>query len=212
MAGGVDRLANLRDRRQASSRGLVVQHADCFDLLVLVLAQMVLDCRGIGADAPVGLDEVWAQAELLRHGLPQRGKLTGFHHQHAVVGRERVDERGFPRAGASRGVDDHRIGGLEDGLDAFETVFGELGEFRPAMVDDRRVHGPQHAVGQRSRPRDVKEVAAHGAGRILRHRLIPCQARFSRAHRAPGRSLPPSRTNARVSQASCGAAVICGGE
>src|SRR5258707_474848 len=178
MPGGVDRLANLRNRRQASGRGLVVQHANCFDLLVPVLAKRVLDRRGVVADAAVCLDELRVQSGFFRHGLPQRGKLPGFHHQHAVAGRERVDERGFPCAGASGGIDDDRIGGLEDGLDAFETVFGELGEFRPAVVDDRRVHGPQHAVGQRRRPRNVKEVAAHGAGRILRHRSILCRRGF----------------------------------
>ena len=86
VGGGVDRLANLRDRREAPGRGLVVQHADCFDFLVPVPAQMVLDCRRIGANAPIGLDEFRLQPEFLRHGLPQRGELPGLDHQHAIAG------------------------------------------------------------------------------------------------------------------------------
>ena len=174
MAGGVDRLADLRDRREAAGRGLVVQHADRLDLLVLVLAQMVLDHRRVGAGAPVGLDEFGTQAELLRHDLPQRGELAGLHHQHAVAGRQRVHQRRLPRAGAGRGVDDHRIGGLEDGLDAFEAALGELGEVRPAVIDDRRVHRAQHPVGQRGRARNLQEMATYGARGVLRHSKSLC--------------------------------------
>ena len=109
------------------------------------------------------------QPELLRHGLPLRRELAGLDHQHAVAGRQRIDQRRFPRAGAGRGVDDDRIGGLENGLDAVEAALGELGEFRAAMIDDRRVHRPQHAVGQRRRPRNLQEMTPGGARSILRH-------------------------------------------
>jgi hypothetical protein len=124
---------------------------------------MLLDCRRVGADAPVGRDEFRPQPEFLRHGLPQRGELAGLDHQHAIAGRERVHESRFPRTGAGRGIDDHRVGGLENRLDAVEAAFGELGKFRPAVVDDRRVHRPQHAVGQRRWPGNVQEMTAHGA-------------------------------------------------
>ena len=174
VAGGVDRLADLRDGREAAGGGLVVQHADRLDLLVRVLAQMVLDHGRVGAGAPVGLDEFGTQAELLRHDLPQRGELAGLHHQHAVAGRQRVHQRRLPRAGAGRGVDDDGIGGLEDGLDAVETTLGELGEVRPAVIDDRRVHRAQHAVGQRGRARNLEEVAADGTRGVLRHSKSLC--------------------------------------
>ena len=129
-----------------------MQHAHRLDLVGLVLAQMRLDRRRVGAGAPVGRDEFRLEAELLRHVLPQRGELAGLDHQHAVAGRERVDQRRFPGAGAGRGIDDDRIGGLEDGLDAFEHALGELGEFRSAVVDDRACPsragcGPEAAVG-----------------------------------------------------------------
>ena len=172
MPGGIDRLADCRDRREAAGRGLVVQHADRLDLLVLVLAQMLFDCRRVGADAPVGRDEFRHQAELLGHVLPQGRELAGLDHQHAVTGRERVDERSLPRAGAGGGVHDDRVRGLEDGLDALEAALGELGEFRSAVIDDRRIHRPQHAVGERGRARDLQEVAADGTRGVLGHRQV----------------------------------------
>ena len=54
---------------------------------------------GIDAVAPVAGNELGREAELFRHVLPQRGELAGFAHQHAVACRQRVDQRGFPRAG-----------------------------------------------------------------------------------------------------------------
>ena len=191
MAGGVDRLADFGDRRQAAGRGLVVQDADRLDLVRLVLAQVLLDHLRVGADAPVGLDEFRLEADLLGHHLPERGELAGLDHQHAVAGRQRVDQRRFPRAGAGRGVDDDRVGGLEDGLDAFEAALGELGEFRTAMVDDRRVHGAQDAVGQRRRPRNLQEVAADGARGVLGHQqFLNRHGRYHRLHPAYGPARP----------------------
>ena len=169
MIGFVDRLADLGDGRQAAGRGLIVQDADRLDLLGLVLAQARFDGRGIGAGAPVGGDELGLEADAFRHLLPQRGELAGLHHQHLVAGRQRVDQRGFPGAGAGGGVDDHRIGGLEDGLDAFQAFLGELGEFRPAVIDDRRVHRAQHAVGDRGRSRDMQKMPSDRTRGILSH-------------------------------------------
>ena len=139
-----------------------MQHTDGFDLAALVLAQMLLDRAWFRADAPVGLDELGPQAELFRHVLPQRGELTGLHHQDAVTGRKRVHQGRLPGAGAGRGIYDHRPRGLENGFDPFQAPLGKLCEFRAAMIDQRRVHGAQHAVRQRGRSRDLQEMAAHG--------------------------------------------------
>ena len=56
--------------------------------------------RRIDAAAPVAGHEVDDEAELLRHRAPERREVAGLEHQHAVARRQRVDERGFPRAGA----------------------------------------------------------------------------------------------------------------
>ncbi len=171
MAGGVDRLADFRDRSQRAGRGLVVQNADRLDLFILVLTQPRFHRLRIGALAPVGGDELGLQAETLRHLLPQRGELAGLHHQHLVAGRQRVDQGAFPGAGAGRGVDDHRVRGLEDGLDALEAALGQLGKFRAAMVDDGGVHGPQNAVRNRRRAGDVQQMPADLTRGILSHNM-----------------------------------------
>src|SRR5580700_2951261 len=169
MAGGVDRLADRFNGRKTSGRGLVVQHANRLDLVGLVLAQVLFDRGSVGAGAPIALDELGLEPELFRHDLPKRRELAGLDHQHAVAGRQRIDQSGFPRAGAGRGVDDDRIGGLENRLDAVEAAFRQLGEFRPAVVDDRGVHRAEHAVGQRRRARNLQEMTPGGARNILRH-------------------------------------------
>ena len=163
MAGAIDRLADVGDRRQASGRGLVVQHAHRLDLVGFVFAQLGLDGGGIGTDAPIGRDELGLEAELHRHVLPQGGELAGLDHQHAVACRQGVDECGFPRPGARRGVDDDRVCGLENRLDAFEDALGKFLKLGTAVVDNRRVHRAQNAVRHRGRPRDLEKVAAGGA-------------------------------------------------
>jgi hypothetical protein len=40
------------------------------------------------------------------------------------------------------------------------------------MVDQRRVHGAQNAIGQLRRPGDLQEVAADGTRSVLGHRQL----------------------------------------
>ena len=75
----------------------------------LVLGEPRLDRAGIDAVAPVARDDLGLQAELLRHPAPERREPAGLEHQDAVAGRERVDERRFPGAGARGRVDDDRL-------------------------------------------------------------------------------------------------------
>ena len=86
--------------------------------------------------------------------------MAGLGHQHLVAGRQRVDDRRLPGAGARRGKDDHRAGGLEDLLAALEHRLAELGEFGAAVVDDRHVHGAEHAVRHRAGPGNLQEMAS----------------------------------------------------
>ena len=94
--------------------------------------------------------------------LPQRGEMPGLRHQHAIAGRQRVDQRGFPGAGAGGGIDDDRSAGLEDLLHAVEHFLAELRKFRTAMVDRRLVDGAQHAVGHVGRSGNLQEMASGG--------------------------------------------------
>ena len=109
---------------------------------------------------PVARDQIDREAEILRHFRPQRGELAGIGRQHFIAGIERIDQRRFPSAGAGSCVNDHGIVGLEDGLDAFEAMFGQYGEFGAAMVDGRVVDGAQNPVGNVRGAGDLKEVSA----------------------------------------------------
>ncbi len=171
--GAIDRLADLGDWREAAGCGLIVQDADRLDLVVLVIAQLGFDRCRVGADPPVGRNDFRNAGRISPPCFSMQGELPGLDDQHAVAGRERIDQGAFPGAGAGGGVDDHRVGGLEDGLDAVEAALGELGEFRPAMVDDRRIHGPQHAVGKWRGAGNMQEMPADRTGGILRHCSSP---------------------------------------
>ena len=131
-------------------------------------AQPRLDGRRIGAAAPVGGDELRLEAQLDGDVLPQRGEVPGLVHQHLVAGRQRIEQRRLPRAGAGGGIDHHRAGRLEDGADAGEHPEPQPLELRPPVIDHRHVHRPQDAVRHRRRARDLQEMPA-GAARGVGH-------------------------------------------
>jgi hypothetical protein len=74
-------------------------------------------------------------------------ELAGLGQQHLVAGRQRIDERGLPGAGARRRKDDDRLLGPEDALHPGQDRVTEFGKFRAAMIQGRHIHGPQHPVG-----------------------------------------------------------------
>ena len=123
------------------------------------LAQDLLRALGVGAVAPVARHPHDLEPEPLGHRAPQRREVAGLEREHAVAGRERVDERRLPRAGAGRRVDDDRAVGAEDVPQPVEHLEAERREGRPAVVDRRVVDRPQDAVGDVRRPRDLQEVA-----------------------------------------------------
>ena len=169
MSGSIDRLADFRRMRDAARRGFVVQHRDRLDLAVFVLAQLRLDRFGVGAHAPIGLDEDRIEAELRRHVLPERSELPGLEHEHAVAGRQRIHERRFPCTRPGGRIDDHRVLRLEDGLDAVEHAAGKPREFGTPMVDDRHVHRSQDAIGQWRRSGNLQKMPAGRARTIRSH-------------------------------------------
>jgi hypothetical protein len=142
-------VAHLVEAREAAGRGLVVHDAHGLDGVRLVLAQVGLDLVRVGADAPVGLDHLGAQAEAVHHLLPQHGELAGLDHQNAVAGRERVGEGSLPGAGAGRRVDDDVAVRLEEGLDAGEDALAELLELRATVIEDLARHGGDDALRDR---------------------------------------------------------------
>src|SRR5262245_30333921 len=146
-----------------------MQETDGLDFLALVLAQPGLNRGGIGADAPVRGNEFRNEAEIFSHLFPKRGELAGFHHQHLVAWRERIDERGFPGTRACGGVDDDRIGGLEDGLNAFKALLRKSRKLWTAVVDNRRVHRPQDAVRERGGAWNMQKMAPDRTRGILSH-------------------------------------------
>src|SRR5205085_4184985 len=84
-----------------------------------------------------------------------------------VARRKRIDDRRFPGAGARGGKNDHRAAGPEHFLAAVEYRLGKLGECRTAMVDDRHIHGAEHAVRHRARSRNLQKMAS-----LMGHRFL----------------------------------------
>jgi len=101
-----------------------------------------------------------SMAPARRHLPPQRGEMAGLDHQDLIARRQRIDDRRFPGAGARRGKNDDRSGGFEDFLATIEYGLAEFGEFGAAMVNDRHVHGPQHAVRHRAWAGNLQEMAS----------------------------------------------------
>jgi hypothetical protein len=130
------------------------------DRMLGIGGQPRFDRRGIGAVAPVAGDELGYQAELVRHRVPQRREMPRLAHQHAVAGGQRVNEGGFPCAGAGGGKNDDGRFGFEDLLQAGEHFLTELLKTGSAMIDRRVVDCAQHAVGHIGRPRDLQKMAS----------------------------------------------------
>ena len=107
--------------------------------------------------------------ELDRHLSPQRREPAGLAHQDLVAGRQRVDERGFPRTRARRGINDDGIARLEDRLELGEHLASQDAELRAAMIHRRLRHRAQHAVRHVGRTRNLEKMSA---ARVA-HRDIP---------------------------------------
>ncbi len=142
------------------------------DGVALVLAQALLDLMRVGADAPIGRDDFGLEAEAVRHLLPQHGELAGLDHQHMIAGRQRVGEGCFPGARTGRRINDDRVLGLENGLDAGEHAFAELSKLGAAVVEDLALHGLQDALGHRSGSGNLQKMPARSAW-LIRHQLVP---------------------------------------
>src|SRR5687768_4008499 len=113
--------------------------------------------------------------------------MAGFIHQHAIAGRQGVDECRLPRAGAGSRIDHHfALRALEHALHSGEDFLADRAELGSAMVHCREIDGSQHAIGHVGRSRDLKEVAAGTSGHWVILTIPPMNAplipvRFARA-------------------------------
>ena len=114
--------AHVVNPRRDPRRRLVVDDADRLDGMGRVSAKPRLNGGNINAGAPVATHHLGVKPEVRRHRPPQCCEVAGLIHQHGITRRQRIHQRGFPRAGARRWKDDHRIGGFEDRFDARRAV------------------------------------------------------------------------------------------
>ena len=154
-----------------AGRRLVVDGHHRLERVRAILGELGLDERRVHAAAPVAGHELDHEPELLGHRPPERGEVAGLEHQHAVARRQRVDEGGFPRAGARSGVDHDRALGLENVLQALEDLEGELREL--GARGGRSSGGPSPAG--RGPGRSSARGSAGNAGRTDASRAGTCE-------------------------------------
>ncbi len=115
--------------------------------------------------APAKRHEVHGEAQVAGGCGEARAEVSVLERQNAIARCEDVHERSLPRTGARGGIhDDAAALGLEDLRQVWQQSAHQRGERRPAVVDDRTVHRPQHAVGDVRRSGDLQErPSAHGS-------------------------------------------------
>src|SRR6185437_10138362 len=160
MLGAIERLADRRHRTDDAGRGLAVNDHDGFDGVALIGGQPALRLGRVDRMAPIARHELDLQPMSLGHDAPQRRELPGLEGEHLVARRQRVEQRGFPGAGARGGKDRHRSGGLEQPAHAGANRLAQLDIVGPTVIDDRVVHRASDAIGNVARSGDVEEMAA----------------------------------------------------
>src|SRR3989475_2381627 len=157
----VDRAADGRDVARHAGCRLVGDDEDPFDLVLLARRQDPPDPLGWRALAPLDIDDVHAQAMLWAEIDPQVANLAVPRRGHPIAGRERVDERCLPPAGAGCGEDERLPRRrLEDFPEIAEQAGGQLGERGGAVVLHRAVHGAEDSLGYVRGAGDEQEIAA----------------------------------------------------
>src|SRR5258707_1386047 len=80
--------------------------------------------------------------------------------QHAIAWRESVDNCRFPGSRPRSWKHNNWTGRLEDLAHTFENFRAQACELGAAMVNDRMIHGPKHAIRNVRWTGDLEEVAA----------------------------------------------------
>ena len=175
--GGVDRRADLGHAARHAGRGLVVDDHHRADRRV-ARAGPPRRARGRRRGASRPGTHTTSRPSRSAIAAPQRREVAGLEREHAVAGRERVDQRRLPRARARRRVDDDRAVGLEDVPQAVEHLEAELA----------RTSGPRWSIVGASIARRTRSGTLVGPGicrkwRPLRTRVARVAGR--RRHAGP---------------------------
>ena len=160
----VHRATHGSDVARHARGGFVMHDHHALDALRAIGAQDLADARFRRAFAPLDVDHLHLEPEALHHVDPQVAELPIARREHVIVGRKRVGERGFPRAGAGGGEDeDFAVLRLEDALQIRKQRARELRKLGGAVILHRDHHRAQHAVGHVRGTGDEEEIAAsHG--------------------------------------------------
>ena len=156
----VDRAPDLRQAAGDAGRRFVVDHQHRADAMVAVLAQPRLERCRIDAVPPVSRHDLHVESQPARDCGPSSGELSDVEGEHAIPGRQRVDERRFPRAGAGGGEHHDRLHGLEDSLQPVEHGAAQRRELGAPMIDGRLRHRAEHAIRRVGGTGNLQEVAA----------------------------------------------------
>ena len=128
----------------------------------LVRGEPGLHDHRIDAAPPIARDEVNLQPQPASHLAPQRGEVTGLEHEHGIAGRECIDQRRLPCAGAGSGVDDDGPGGLEDLPEALEYLQRQPRKLGAAVIDRRMIQRAQDPIGDVGGSGNLQKMAATG--------------------------------------------------
>ncbi len=140
MTRAVDRTAHGSDVAGDAGRRLALQDQHRLDGVILVGRELGLELRRIGRMTPVAGNQIDIDAVALRQVAPQRRELSGLEGEHLVAGRQRVEDRRLPGAGAGRRKDRNRTGAFENALQPRDDRLADRRKFRTAVVDERLVH------------------------------------------------------------------------
>ncbi len=165
MARSVDGATHRGDIGGDARGGLVMDHHDALDLMVLVGAQRLFDALRRGARAPLFLLNDDLKPMTAGEFDPQMAELAEARRQQLVAGRAGIGEGGLPGARAARRKDeDLAFLGLENLLHVVVKRQRQLGEVGGPVILHRHVHGAQNALGNIGWSRHKQKVTARPSG------------------------------------------------
>ncbi len=93
-----------------------------FDQAIAVTGEFRRHRWCVNAMPPIAWQIIDDQPKLLGQVAPQRREMTCLHHENVVAGRERINDRGLPGAGAAGGKNKNLPGGgFENRFHPFKT-------------------------------------------------------------------------------------------